>query len=144
MTRRRTVPAAPQPPQATTNGSPLVTLLLLAVVAWAGWTAYQNRQARPTPGPAPAPATDGPVLARAVYPTCAQLQSENYAKAAARLRAGDSIMAVNQELKTMNKNAMDAAFAPLETWMAKELTGATPEKTAAVYEALSKEITLAP
>jgi hypothetical protein len=146
MSRRRTRAKVAAPVTAEpSKRSPLLTVLLVAFVAFAGWSAYGSRTT-PGPGPdnpVPVP-VDGVAVARTVCPTIARLQAENYAKAAARLEAGDSIMAVNEELQKLNASAIDAAYQPLDDWMAPVLTDATPEATAAVYKKLSEEFARAP
>ncbi len=133
--RRRTqVEPVPAPPQ---QGGSLLTLILLVVVGFAGWNHYSGGQGRAPVAPVPVPGVNP---AAAVFPTIAKLQAENYEKAAARLLAGESVVAVNTDLVALNKAAIDAGFAPLDEHFVQVLTDKTPAETAAVYAATAKEI----
>lgn len=132
---KQRLPPKLQPSQKVAGGgSSMLTLLLLVGVAFAGWVQYGD-------GPVtPAPPQPGLSPAAAVWPTIAKLQAENYQKAAARLLAGETVVAVNADLLVLNRAAIGAGYAPLDAHFVSVLTGKTPAETAAVYTTTAKEI----
>jgi hypothetical protein len=135
MRQRRKTQAAPTPPA---QGGSLLTLILLAAVGFFGWQQYSGGGgAAPV---VPVPVVPGVNPAAAVFPTIAKLQAENYEKAAARLLAGETVVAVNTDLVALNKAAIEAGFRPLDEHFVLVLTDKTPAETAAVYAATAKEI----
>lgn len=141
MNRKRRKQADPVPAPPQEKSSPLISLVLAAVVLYVGWTKYGGTVG---PGPNKPQPQPGGNPAALVFPTIAKLQAENYDKAAAQLLAGATVMEVNAELLRLNKAAIDAGFAPLDEHFVQVLTGKTPQETAAVYSATAKELRGAP
>lgn len=126
----------PQPVAWYRDPGNLIVIALAAVVLW---LMYDRTKAPDLPHPNPVPVVA--VNPAAAMPgTLAALQAENYARAAARLRAGDGVVVVNEELLGLNKAAIDAAYLPLDEYFEATLQEADATTTATVYEATAKEL----